>query len=295
MRTRIVRSRRALSTLLLIALAGLRPALGFAQAPTRSSEGAPRAEGTRSTATEEDARETRERLREVLNQYAPSTAQVLRLDPSLLTRPDYVASYPRLAAFLAQHPEVAHNPAFFLGDARFGVPDPRSRPDGVVQNLLGGIAALTVFGTIVGFLVWTIRSVISYRSWQRVLRIQTEAHQKIFDRLTSNDELLAYIQSPGGQRFLASTSMAVDLSPRSMGAPVGRILWSIQAGVVMAIGGIGLFVAKGIVAQDAAQVLYVLSALAIAVGCGFVVSAIVAYALSRRLGLLNSAPRTTHA
>ena len=67
---------------------------------------------------EQTARETRERLREILDQYPPSVAQVLRLDPSLLTKPDYLAPYPTLAAFLAQHPEVAHNPVFFLGGAR---------------------------------------------------------------------------------------------------------------------------------------------------------------------------------
>jgi len=53
---------------------------------------------------ERDARETRERIREVLNQYPPSVGQVLRLDPSLLSKPDYMASYPTLAAFVAQHP-----------------------------------------------------------------------------------------------------------------------------------------------------------------------------------------------
>src|SRR3954449_4391028 len=66
---------------------------------------------------ERNARDTKERLREILDQYPPSVAQVLRLDPSLLTRPDYLTLYPTLATFLSQHPEVAHNPVFFLGAA----------------------------------------------------------------------------------------------------------------------------------------------------------------------------------
>ena len=36
--------------------------------------------------------------------------EVLQLDPTLLWRADYLATYPGLAAFLEQHPEVAHNP-----------------------------------------------------------------------------------------------------------------------------------------------------------------------------------------
>ena len=242
---------------------------------------------------DENARETRDRLRELLEQYPPSLAQVLRLDPSLISRADYIAPYPRLAAFLAQHPEVAHNPSYFIGDPRFTVPDTRNRALNLLEDVLGGMAALTVFGTIVGFLVWVIRSIISYRSWQHIVKIQTDAHTKIFDRLASNDEMLAYIQSPAGQRFLTSTSTAVDLSPRAIGAPIGRILWSVQVGVVIAFAGIGLFVARNIMMEEVAQVLYVLSILAMSLGLGFVVSALIAYFLSQRLGLLES--RTTHA
>ena len=51
---------------------------------------------------ERNAEQTRERLREVLDQYPPSVTQVLRLDPSLLTKPDYLTTYPSLAVFLAQ-------------------------------------------------------------------------------------------------------------------------------------------------------------------------------------------------
>src|SRR5881628_54726 len=66
--------------------------------------------------TDQNARETRDRLRDILGQYPPSLALVLQLDPTLLARQDYLAPYPTLASYLAQHPEVAHNPAYFLGD-----------------------------------------------------------------------------------------------------------------------------------------------------------------------------------
>jgi len=278
---------RTLHTLALVAL--LTPA---AAAQTRTPAPAPALPAVAPSATDENARETRDRLRELLDQYPPSLAQVLRLDPSLVSRPDYVAPYPRLAAFLAQHPEVAHNPVFFLGDARFNVPDARGRTFDILEGILAGMAGLTVFATVVGLIVWVVRSVISYRSWKHIVKIQTEAHTKIFDRLGSNEDLMAYIQSPAGQRFLTSTSTAVDLSPRSVGAPVGRILWSVQAGIVITLAGVGLFVAKGIVIEEVAQVLHVISVLAMAIGVGFVVSALVAYALSQRLGLLDS-PRTS--
>ena len=243
--------------------------------------------------TEERARDTRERLRELLDGYPPTVAQVLRLDPTLLTRPDYLTTYPRLAAFLAQHPEVPHNPAFFLGELRFV--DYRSGVLDVVKGTLGGIAGLIVFSTVVGLLVWVIRSVINYRSWLRATKIQTDAHTKIFDRLASNEDLMAYVQSPAGQRFLTSASLTVDVLPRTVGAPIGRILWSMQAGVVVALAGAGLWIAKASVVEEVAQVLHLVAVLAMAVGIGFIVSALLAYALSHRLGLLDPPPRSSHA
>src|SRR5580765_5951809 len=64
---------------------------------------------------ERSARDIRQRLNEILREYPPSLAQVLRLDPSLMTREDYLAPYPALAAFIAQHPEITRDPAFYLG------------------------------------------------------------------------------------------------------------------------------------------------------------------------------------
>ena len=62
-----------------------------------------------------DAQTTREQLQEILRQYPPAVGEVLRRDTSLLNRPDYIAPYPQLVAFMQQHPEITRNPAFFFG------------------------------------------------------------------------------------------------------------------------------------------------------------------------------------
>ncbi len=51
----------------------------------------------------------------LLRQFPPNVGQVLRYDPSLLTRADYLAPYPQLVAFLQQHPEIARNSSFYFG------------------------------------------------------------------------------------------------------------------------------------------------------------------------------------
>jgi hypothetical protein len=245
---------------------------------------------------DQNARETRQRLHEVLNQYPPSVAQVLRLDPSLLTRTDYLAPYPKLAAFLSQHPEVAHNPGFFLGELRFDPAETdKARAMNLLHDVLGGVAALIVFGTMVSLVAWGIRSLIDYVQWRHVTKIQTDAHTKLVDRLTANDDLLAYMQSPAGQRYLSWSPASFELAPRAVGAPVSRILWSVQAGVVLAVGGIGLWIAKSSVIEEVAQGLQVIAVLAVALGVGFVLSGIVAYILSARLKLFDPQPRSSHA
>jgi len=277
-------------------LSGVSPAL-LAQ-PKQAPAQAPAAPPTvQAPVDERDARETRERIREILNQYPPSVGQVLRLDPSLMSKPDYMASYPTLATFVAQHPQVVHNPAFFIGDPRFEFQETgRGAALRVVESVFDGamfLIGVVSFFTLVG---WLGRALIDYRTWQRASKIQADAHAKLVDRLTSNEDLLAYLQSPAGQRAtMPSTRPGLDIAMRAVGAPVNRILWSVQAGVVLAAGGLGLWFAKASVIEEAAQALNVVAVLAVALGVGFVASALVAYGLSRQLGLLDSEPRSTHA
>ena len=279
-------------TLMLLAAAPATGAAGQAQAkPAAAVRQAEAAPVPLAPVDERNAQETKERLREIFQQYPPSVGQVLRLDPSLMTRPDYLALYPALSTFLAQHPEVAHNPVFFLGGSVGGQQD-GYRPSAAVavENIFVGleVAIGVMFG--IGTLAWLLRSAIDYRRWLRAMKIQTDAHTKIVDRLASNEDLLAYMQSPVGQRFLTSSPMAPPINQLAppMGAPLNRILWSVQAGVVLTMVGAGLWLAKNGIIDEAGQAMQVLAILAMALGIGFVLSALASYGLSRQLGLVNS-------
>jgi hypothetical protein len=282
-----------MTVLTLTLLAGL-PAGAAAQAkaaPARAAEIAP--PPAPAAVDEQTARETRDRLHQILEQYPPSVAQVLRLDPSLLARADYMAAYPALAAYVALHPDIGHNPIFFLGSSNFPgqYSDARTAAMRAIESVFEGLEVLIGIMTAILTLAWLARAAIDHRRWLRATRIQTEAHTKIVDRLSSNEELLAYIQSPTGQRFLSASlgvPSAADVAPpQVVGAPFNRILWSVQAGIVVAAGGLGLWIAKNGVIEEAAQPMLVVSILAMALGIGFVVSAFASYALSRQLGLVH--------
>jgi hypothetical protein len=128
---------------------------------------------------------------------------------------------------------------------------------------------------------------MDYRRWTRQNKIQTEVHTQLLDRLTGNDELLAYIQSPAGSKFLESAPILLDSGPRSVGAPLGRILWTVQTGVVLAAAGAGLMLVAGRLSYDVAGPLRVMGVLGMSLGAGFVISAIISFVISRRLGLIG--------
>jgi hypothetical protein len=239
-----------------------------------------------------NADETRNRLDDLLRQYPPSLGRILYLDPTLLDNPPYLQPYPELAAFLAAHPEVKHNPGYFLGNFEANPrnlpwrPTPQDRAIEMWRNAIEAISIGCVILIIAGGVLWMLKTLIEYRRWSRLSKIQTEVHNKLLDRFTSNEDLLAYIQTPAGRKFLESAPIPLD-SPRSIAAPLGRILWSAQVGAVLTVLGLGIEVVARSVIEDLAGPVAAIGAVIIALGIGFLVSAFLAYLLSRRFGLMG--------
>jgi hypothetical protein len=269
-----------------------------AQRPSTPSSGQTRTSGqgqVESAPVSTNAKQTREALNEILADYPPSLGRVLKLDPSLLGNDAYLAPYPALLAFVRDHPEIERNvPYYFERVNSDGFQtDERSRDRNEVRELiagiLGGIAGLIVFGVILSTIVWLIKTTLEQRRWNRLSKIQAEIHTKLLDRFTANDELLGYVQTPSGRRFLESGPSPLQETTRTMSAPFSRILWSVQAGVVLAIAGAGMLMVSGRFVPDSepSHFFFVIGVLTLALGAGFFVSAIAAYALSRKLGLFE--------
>ena len=113
-----------------------------------------------------DAEETRQQLDQLLRQFPPSLAEVLRLDPSMLSNDAYLATYPALGAFLAQHPEVAHNPAYFVGSQNvrsWNDNTPQMEAIRMWQELAQNVSIVAVVLTITSAFVWLIRLLLDYR------------------------------------------------------------------------------------------------------------------------------------
>ena len=240
-----------------------------------------------------DAGETRDRLNEIFRQYPPSVKEVLRLDPTLMYRPDYIANYPMLAAFLEQHSEIAHNPSFFIGERRFDEQsdNPRMEMARALRNIVEVAGIALVVMVITTGIVFLVKTVVEHRRWQRAMKAQNELNTKLIDRFASSEDLLAYIQSPQGKALTEGPIMPQPAS-RTMGAPLSRIFWSMQSGIVLgAFGGGLMFVSSTAGDPEAATFLHGVGVVVLMIGIGFTVSAIVSYLLSQRLGLVQPLAR----
>ncbi len=267
------------------------PGVRQAVQPPRSAAVAPPLVVTDS----QDAQRTREELDELLKRYPPTLGRVLKLDPMLLENPAYLSPYPGLTAFLAQHPEVARSPRFFLAnvdatDFYRTAPDRETEANRMWQRMMAGLVMFLVFIIVTVTLAWLIKTLIDYRRWHRLSKVQAEVHTKLLDRFSANEDLLAYVQSAAGRRFLESAPIALDAGGLAVGAPLRRILWAVEAGLVLAAGGVGLNFVSGRVVADVREPLFVIGVLALSLGAGFVLSAIVSYILSKRLGLFERPP-----
>lgn len=234
-----------------------------------------------------DAEDTRRQLEDVLKAYPSTLPRILRMDPTLLDNAGYLQPYPALGTFLAQHPEVSHNPQYFFqeyGD-NGGRLTPQDRAIDMWRNTIEGFTIGTVVLLIASALIWLVKTLVEHRRWSRMSKIQTDVHTKILDRFSSNEDLLAYIQTPAGRKFLESSPISID-APRAIAAPLGRILWSAQAGAVLTVLGLGLLLVSRTTLEEVAPPLAAMGAVVIALGIGFLVSASLAYMLTRRFKLM---------
>ena len=247
--------------------------------------------GTTTTVAEADSRETREQLRLLLHRLPPEVGKVLKLDPSLWRNEPFLNTYPQLAAFVAQHPEVANNSRWYLEDIWIPTdPVPQTSGARMWNTMIEVVAVL--FGVSAGIFVftWLIRTLINQRRWSRLARVQTDVHTKLLDRFASNSEVMAYINTTAGRKFLeaAPIPLAEPAPARAVSAPINRVLWSVQAGLVLFAGGIGMMlIGLNISEKEAAEAFAGFGILGMAIGAGFIAAAVVSLVLSKRLGIWN--------
>jgi hypothetical protein len=235
-----------------------------------------------------DSRQTREDFVELLARHPREVGVLLKIDPSLFRNEAWLAPYPALREFIGKHPEVAQNQAYYLEHVWIpGDEAPESAETRVAREMMEGISIFAVMAMVIGGLVWLIRTLLEHRRWSRVSRVQTDIYNKLLDRFTSHEDLLRYVQSAAGKDFIQGAIAPISTgTPSPVSAPVSRILWSAQVGVILFAIGAGLQLVSGRLHADVSASVSTLGVLALCGGLGFAASAVVAWIVSRRLGIL---------
>lgn len=273
--------------------AGLLAGLAVAQPKPRTGA------ATAPAANDQDFGETQKELIRLLRM-SPTLTTVVARDPSLLANQEYVSrNNPQLAQFLAGHPEIVRNPDFYLFTrTRWrGGPDQaleravwpefaRNSDSIPAQMFLHELGPFIVFLSILCALIWLIHLFLENRRWTRIFKLQTDVHNKLIDRFGSNQELLTYMNTDAGKRFLEAAPIPVEFEQtQKMPGGVARILTPLQIGIVLTLLGIGFLFLRHAEA-DLEIPLLVLGTAILMPGIGFILSAAVTWVLAGRLGLM---------
>jgi hypothetical protein len=255
--------------------------------------------------SEKDVAVLQDQLLQLLR-VTPTLAEVVAQDPSLLSNAEYVNRYnPQLANFLQAHPEIAHNPDFYLFNNLHGEHEPpaqtlerklwpqmsESQGSSVSRDLVDDGIPFLVFLCILGALLWLVHVLLENRRWNRIFKLQTDVHGKLIERFGTSQEVLTYMSTEAGKRFLEATPIAVGIEPsQPMPSPVARVLTPLQIGIVMTLLGLGLIFLRHSIPDGAAPLL-LLGTVILMPGLGFIISAGVTWVLGRHLGLMPDSGR----
>ena len=154
------------------------------------------------------------------------------------------------------------------------------------MQILDDFGGFLIFLVITMSILWIVRSALEHRRWHKMVKVQTETHTKLLDKFGSSQEMLTYMDSEAGRRFL-ETAVFDSQNKRSIALPYGRILWSVQIGVIAGVMGIGLLYLRGKVDADADMGLLIFGTMLSTLGLGFLVSGGVSYLLANFMGLLK--------
>ena len=291
------------AVLLLAIFAGVSQVQSQQSAPAQPRH--PRVEpasATPATSDDADSAAIQDQLIKLLR-LSPTLTTVVARDPSLLSDKEYVArNNPELAKFLVAHPEVVRNPDFYLfshlphGNGRRSEelersiwPDlvPAPQQDSALSEMVGPMAACLFGLGLLGSFLWLLHMFLENRRWNRIFRLQTEVHSKLIDRFGDNQELLTYMGTEAGKRFLEAAPIPMDFNHGQERMPnaVARVLTPLQIGVVVTLLGIGLLMLRHVDSSLAIPLL-VFGIVVLMPGLGFIISAGIAWYLAGRLDLM---------
>jgi uncharacterized membrane protein len=154
---------------------------------------------------------------------------------------------------------------------------------------MGDMAPVLIFVTFALCIGWILTVVSNNSRRAKIARVQQEVHSKLFEKFGTTQELIEYLKTDAGSRLLDSATI-------EQSRPFGRILGSVQAGLILFMLGIAMLIVRYTIPAESfnaiehaqtAHAMLALSLLLLALGVGFLLSAAASYQLSKNWGLLD--------
>ena len=144
------------------------------------------------------------------------------------------------------------------------------------------ILPMVITVSFFGMIAWIVYVIVDGKRRRERIKVFTDFHTKLMDRMSSPAEFSAFMQSPGGQRFLATLQT-------ERGGPKAAIMRSVHTGTIMLALSIGLlFLQRLEIWNGEARAFVVfMGVIVLALGVGFLVSAGLSWRLGRSLGVMD--------
>ena len=143
---------------------------------------------------------------------------------------------------------------------------------------------------------WVIHTIVDGFRRRQQLRLATDFHGKLLDRIGSAREFGEFLNTTGGTKFFDSLTIE-----REGGGAHARILRAVQAGFVFLTLGLGLFLLIGnitlttrdfvngeLITSNAESGIAVFATISTSIDIGLLLSAAASYMLSKRMGLMDA-------
>ncbi len=144
-----------------------------------------------------------------------------------------------------------------------------------------------VIGATFCFIIWVIFTNVRRYG---VAKAKANLQEKVLQRIDSSDALAALAANESGRRFLES----LTVEPSQSASPTNRILFGVQAGIVLFFFGIATLILHHHTPDPGAG--FMITGIgAIGLGLGFLTASAASLVVSRKLGLIPLDARDNHA
>ena len=154
------------------------------------------------------------------------------------------------------------------------------------ENISNNLTPFLVFLCVLGAVIWLTRLFVENRRWNRIFKLQSDVHGRLIDKFGTNQDLLVYMDTEAGKRFLEASPIPVNFEPEQrVPNAVARVLTPLQIGIVLTLLGMGFHLMRS-ASPDLNIPMLVLGTLTLMPGIGFIISAGLTWILAGRLGLM---------